>query len=441
MDVKKVAFWTAVAATLLVSAALIVYRLDEPLWEGGHQGYMMTEYPHNALNYLRFGYVGTKLGLVMDYGPVVPDDGFDCRTDHPILSALLISFVYHLFGVSDWGSRLAFVLITLGGSLATLLLAVSLLGNRWTALMALIFCALSPATIFYGRMPESHTIAVSGTMFVFLLYWLWFTTERWQYLVGLCVAFVLSANMDWIAYFAVPAILLHYLLAAERPSWRFVAGFAVLPFVLVAVYLAFAFAVKGVGAFDELWRTLLFRTLSVRESGTYAFTWRQFWNTFYERTDYWLTTPVPDSQRGLGAPVRCTGRAPAHDRAGWIDRKRCPFCRDVQPRVPQPGVHSRLRYGLPVRAGPGPCRGVNDGRDAASSSTRTCSRSRGSSLGMRASLWCSRSTCFDVSTRRNHRLSARTMSGAPSARRCPCLAPLSTQPVWERTTPGCERMS
>jgi hypothetical protein len=29
----------------------MAYRINEPIWERGHHGYMMTEYPHNAVNY------------------------------------------------------------------------------------------------------------------------------------------------------------------------------------------------------------------------------------------------------------------------------------------------------------------------------------------------------------------------------------------------------
>jgi hypothetical protein len=289
---SQIAFWIAVIATLLASAVLMAYRINEPLWERGHHGYMMTEYPHNAVNYVRFGYLGTRLGLAMNYGPVVPDDGFDCRTDHPILSAFVISIMYRLVGISEWASRLPFVLLALGGSLATSLLAVKVFGGRWPGLMALILCALSPATLFWGRMPDSHTIAVSVSMLVFLLYWMWFTTARRAYLVGLYGAFAVSANIDWNAYFAAPAILLHHIVFARPRSSTFIARFAALPFVLVAVYIAFAFAIKGTSTFHEMWSTLLFRTLSIRDGDVYAFTWQQYWTTFGDRADYWLTTPV-----------------------------------------------------------------------------------------------------------------------------------------------------
>jgi hypothetical protein len=48
---SQLAFWIAVIATLLASAVLMAYRINESIWERGHHGYMMTEYPHNAVNY------------------------------------------------------------------------------------------------------------------------------------------------------------------------------------------------------------------------------------------------------------------------------------------------------------------------------------------------------------------------------------------------------
>jgi len=102
---------------ILANMGLSGYRLNESAWEGYHHGFIFTEYPHNALNYVRFGYGATRLGLVMDYGmrpagqtstspcdtavAVAGWDGRYYRVDHGFLTSLLISFSYRLFGVRD----------------------------------------------------------------------------------------------------------------------------------------------------------------------------------------------------------------------------------------------------------------------------------------------------------------------------------------------------
>jgi 4-amino-4-deoxy-L-arabinose transferase-like glycosyltransferase len=218
---------------------LICYRIAEPLWEGGHHGFVMSEYPHNALNYLRFGYKETKLGLVMNYGDQKPVDGFSYRVDHPMLTSVLISLAYRAFGVSPWSARMFPAIFALGTSFLTWVLSHQLLKNRWSALVALIVCALSPMITYYGRMPAPHNLSAFFALAFFYFYWRWFVTKSDRHFILSLLVFSAGAYTDWIIYFAAPAVVIHYLIFRKRErDWKRVLILALIPFVLFSLYIA-----------------------------------------------------------------------------------------------------------------------------------------------------------------------------------------------------------
>ena len=277
---------------LLSSLFLSCYRIGEPLWEAGHHGFILSEYPHNALNYLRYGYINTKLGLVTNFGDVEPEGGFQYRVDHGPVTAILISLAYQAFGVSEWSARLVPALLSIGTSVITCLLALRLTGSRWTALAALGFVALSPVQVYYARLPVPHNVAVFFCILAFYAYYGWFKSERPLYLVGFFAALAVGAYTDWIAYFVPPAVLAHYLVFyTDRRNLWLVLGLAVSPFVLFASYLLWTSWMAGAQSLRSLWTTFLLRTISSHDLDA-GFSILETWSMFLERSRHWLTLPV-----------------------------------------------------------------------------------------------------------------------------------------------------
>lgn len=292
MNIKQLFYWLIVILLLLGSISIMAYRLDEPVWEISHHGFHLVEYPHNALNYLRFGYWNTSLGMVMNYGPQPPSHGFDYRLDHPPMIALLISLSYQLFGVHNWAARLVPLSLTTGTIILTFLLARQLTTNRWAALIALIFCAFSPTYLFYGRMPAPHNLAVFFCMAAFYCYWRWFVSRKQFFLVSLAGMLFMGVATEWTAYFTVAPILIHYLVFVKPPrNWKFIICLAIAPILLFAFYILWAYWLDGDDSLHYLWHRFLDRTVSV---GSFAntYTLSEAWITFYKRSHLWLTSPV-----------------------------------------------------------------------------------------------------------------------------------------------------
>jgi len=299
-SITQLPYWPAILAVviLMLGLGLSSHLIAEPVWEEGSHGYVMAEYPHNALNYLRFGYLRTRLGLVMDYGERIPQEGFTYRVDHPMLPSVLISFFYSALGVSAWSARLAGILFSGGIIVLTLLLARDLTSNIWTALLASFFVALSPVYMFYSRMPAPHFYVSFFALLVFFCYWRWLVTTRQGYMLGVFFFLALGAITDWAIYFVVVPILVHYLIYSKgnRNRW-FVVGLMAIPTLSLVFHFVWAMWLNGTRGFEALYSKFLFRTVSLGEGDfPHRFTAREWWmqpdRGFYYRAMYWFTTPV-----------------------------------------------------------------------------------------------------------------------------------------------------
>lgn len=285
-------FGVIFVAILLFNIVFTCYRIDEPIWEGGHHGFVMSEYPHNALNYIRFGYLNTKLGLVTNYGNIEPTSGFSYRIDHGFITSILISFSYQLFGLHEWAGRLFPTILSVGTTIVTFFLMLSLSDGYITALIAFGFCALSPMQMYYGRLPAPHNVAVFLSLLTFYFYWLWLVKKRPCWLVSVFVTLILGAYTDWITYFVVAPILVHYLFFHKgQKDWRVAIALASSPLVLFASYVVWTYWLMGDMALKTLWTTFLLRSSSGHNLQAIPSV-NQILYTYYDRAKYWLTIPI-----------------------------------------------------------------------------------------------------------------------------------------------------
>lgn len=287
-------FWILLILLFLLALGLTAYRIDEPLWESyGHHPYHMGEYPRNALNYLRYGYLRTRFGMVENLGDNT-DQPLTYRVDHQPMLPLLISVAYALFGVHFWSARLFPVLMCLGTSLATMLLAVRMTDNRWLGLLAFVFSAFSPMFLFDGRIPMPKNGVVFFGMLMVLCYWQWFTTGKRKWLYGLFGTAWLAVNTNWQAYFTIAALALHYLWFHRQNTstkLRHVLLTGVGSVLVLASYFLWTSWLTGGSSIRTQLDVLLFRTGS-RLNDDWVFTSLELWRTHFQSAGEWLTTPV-----------------------------------------------------------------------------------------------------------------------------------------------------
>lgn len=290
--------------------ALSGYRLGEPAWEASHHGFMLSEYPNNAVNYLRFGYAETRLALVDDYGPQLPEGRFTCRVDHSFVTPFLISLSYRLLGVHPLAARLAMFILAMSTTIVAGLLCWRLTRSPWAGLVCVTICALSPMQTFYGRLTNPHHLAVFFVVLAHYGYFRWFETRRRVYLWLVFGAIAAGTHSDWFAYFAPASLLLHLLLTGRaRREWLVTLAMGASPFLLFATHLGWA-SLGAPHVIDTLWGQFTLRKSNVTELAGHGFSQADLWRTFFVRSVFWLTPPV----MALGALWSA--------RLAWVVRKR-----------------------------------------------------------------------------------------------------------------------
>ena len=276
---------------LLTSGWFSAYRLAEPAWEMNHHGYILSEWSHNAANYLRFG-LETRTGLVMDYGWLRPENGFTYRIDHPPLTSLLIALSYTVLGIYEWSARFMPLVFSLAMAALIFLFVRRMAGDGW-ALLATVFAAFSPGLLFYARLPVPHVLAMPFVVATFLAYRQWTISEGRRYFTAIWVLFAMGCWTDWIVYFVTPWLLLHYLLFhyRVRPDRRFLLIGLSLPFALFASHLVWAWLVGGFEPMRQLMQIFLWRAAATADPAARegAATWADLYRLSYGWVSLYLT--------------------------------------------------------------------------------------------------------------------------------------------------------
>jgi len=299
---KRTSEYLILALILILATVLNCYKIAEPAWDDTHgrapldgfHGSILAEYGRVAQNYLKFGYLRTKLGQTTDYGWVEPSESFKYRFDHPPLSPWLISVSFRLFGIHEWSARLIPMLWSLA-ILPFVFLLVHRLARGRAALLASFLLSLTPLYIYYSRMPDKHFLATFLSLLTFFFYYRWTEMGKGAHYFGMYVSFVLGALADWVTYFVVPPILLHYIAYEYRKTrdLKFVFSFAILPFMLFGVHIGWAYLLEGKEVLKELLDLFLFRSISAGAlQGRILFTWWDLYASGYTRSKLFLTPTV-----------------------------------------------------------------------------------------------------------------------------------------------------
>jgi hypothetical protein len=299
---KRTLEYLILALILILATVLNCYRIAEPAWDDthghrildGHQGTSLVEFSLIARNYLKFGYLRTKLGQVTNYGQSGSED-FHYRIDNPPLLPLLISLSFRLFGVQEWSARLIPLLSSIGLLFIVYWLGHKLGGKR-VALGASFLFALLPMQVYYGKMPAPHILSSFFSWLAFVFYLFWIGREgQTRYYIGMYLSFLLAALSGWVGYFVVPAILLHYVACEYKKTrdLRFVLSLAIMPVVLFAIHLGWACLLEGREGLNKLLDLFLFRALSGGASeGRFAFTLWDLYAVGYTRSGLFFTGTV-----------------------------------------------------------------------------------------------------------------------------------------------------
>ena len=222
-----------------INVAVRAYGIADP-WLRGHRGFSGALSGIVARNYLRFGYLQTRLAPVWLSGPASPNElASHYHLRHPSLRYLVISALYRAFGVSEWVASLMPILSSLGTALVLYFLVKRIWG-KWTAVLAVAFLSIVPIDAYYGNMASHESMAMFFALLGLLLYHKWLEKPARGLLIGMLAALGLGAWAGYAGFYMIGAIGLHYLLI--RPwQWstiRFTLG---LGFYAVGLFGAWVF--------------------------------------------------------------------------------------------------------------------------------------------------------------------------------------------------------
>ena len=262
---------------MLISAGVRSYGIKDP-WTQGHIGWSGYRSGNIARNYVRFGYLDTRLGAVRDVGPVRPDKfTYD---EHPPMIYWLTSLSYHIFGVSEWSATLVPILCS-----ALSLGLLFMIAFRWwglsVAVLAAAFMALIPMDAYYGRMVDHEAVTLLFSLLTFYLYILWKEKRARGYLIGVFVALALAMLSDFPGYFVAPWLALYHVLTERRRKGRWTITISLLIsgplfFLVWAMYLRWIS-----GSFDILTSRLAIRAAG--GWGPWVFTLRELYRLQFLR--------------------------------------------------------------------------------------------------------------------------------------------------------------
>jgi hypothetical protein len=255
--------------SLLISFIGINSSLSE-----GHHGFILGEKSRPAVYWLRFGYLKTKLGQLVNEEWELGKENYNYNVHHPVGLPLLISLSFKLFGISEFSARLVIIVVNLFSIIFFYFLVKEIL-NMKTALLSLFFFLLSPMFFYIRNFVAGEVFSllfIFATLFFYIKY---IKTEKRRYLFFSSIFYFIGTLLaDWWVYFAILPIILHRYLFYKRYDMLV---FLPISFLSFSFYLIHVYVLTG-SFFGEktflgsLWERLLFRLNLSKESWQYGIT-------------------------------------------------------------------------------------------------------------------------------------------------------------------------
>jgi len=203
-------FWILLIILIIaVAFKLLIIGIKKPFW--GHHDWNSVVYSKVARNYIRYGYIKTKLGQVTNSDYQSPDS-FGYITHYPPLLPIFISFSFKIFGQTEAAARLVTIFFSL-----VLVISIYLLGKEIHSKLLGIFAALSvvltPLFLYFGKLPVHDTIVPAISTFGFWAYVKFIKERKRKYIALLVLSLVIGGLVNWSAFYLVAALVFHQLIS------------------------------------------------------------------------------------------------------------------------------------------------------------------------------------------------------------------------------------
>ncbi len=193
---------------LLTAGLILSYNINKPFW--GHHDWNSVVYSNIARNYIRYGYLATKFGQVMNVDVASPGS-FTFITHYPPLLPILISISFRIFGQTEAAARATIVFFSL-----ILVYFIYQLGKEIHSTLLGIFSTLltilTPIFLYFGKLPVHDTVVPAVSIFGFWAYVKFVKEKKSTYYICLVVSLIIGGLINWSAFYLAVALSYHQLL-------------------------------------------------------------------------------------------------------------------------------------------------------------------------------------------------------------------------------------
>lgn len=203
--------WSVGVVLFLLSFLLLSININKPFY--GEHDWNGARYGNIARNYLRYGYLETKLGQVENSGFAKMIE-FDYFTHYPPLLPLLISISYKIFGISEWSTRLVPLFFT-AGLMVMIYLIGQIVSNSKIGILASLLVLLTPQVIYFGKNPVHEPLVTFFVSLALVGYLRYIQKKLLIYKAIFFIGIIFAGFTTWAGYFLLPALTLVLLLKKQ----------------------------------------------------------------------------------------------------------------------------------------------------------------------------------------------------------------------------------
>jgi hypothetical protein len=228
-----------ITTLLLIAAFALSLFINRPFSLADHDGSGGSFWGTIARNYIRLGYLNTRLGMVENAGDITQKE-YRYFTHHPPLNAIILSLGLRVLGIHEWSIRLISLTFALGVLALIYLLCIELWG-KGIAIFSAIFLLISPMYLHFSTSVDMVTATLFFSLIFIYSYCRWLKNAHLSFLILMAVSFTLAAAVSWEAYYLIPAVLLHNALNKKSAAVFWVSiligAFSILLYLLHTVLL------------------------------------------------------------------------------------------------------------------------------------------------------------------------------------------------------------
>ena len=220
-------------AIFIIAMFIVGQNINKPFW--GEHDWNGVRYGNIARNYLRYGFIETKLGQVENSG-IARVGEFGYYTHYPPLLPILISISYTIFGISEFSTRLVPLLAT-SGTIALIFLIGAYLYNFKIGLLASLLALATPMVLYFGKNSSHEPLT---TFFILLSFWGYINitkANRKIFQILFLVGLILAQLTAWAGYFLVPALTIPLIVKKDWLAVKKLIPYLILSIILFFVHL------------------------------------------------------------------------------------------------------------------------------------------------------------------------------------------------------------